>query len=114
MIGDAFGDNLIILKYGASSFVAANIINNIPMSILFSNLPVSLGGILYKQAIYSSIVGSNIGAFLTPLGALAGIMFTGLLDAYDVKYGFKEFIKYGLIISIPVISTALIMLFVIL
>ena len=114
MIGDAFGDNLIILKYGTSSFIAANIINNIPMSILFSNLPLTLDGILYKQAIFSSIVGSNIGAFLTPLGALAGIMFTSLLDAYDVKYGFKEFIKYGLIISIPVMSVALVMLFVIL
>ena len=36
------------------------------MSILFSNIPTALSNGEYMQAIYSSIVGSNIGAFLTP------------------------------------------------
>ena len=35
------------------------------MSILFSNIATN------KAAIYASIIGSNIGAFLTPTGALA-------------------------------------------
>ncbi len=106
-IGEILGNDLTIIKYGYSSFVAANIINNIPMAILFSSLPINLEGIIYQRAIFSSIIGSNIGAFLTPIGALAGIMFTNLTKAYDVKYGFKEFIKYGIIISIPTISVAL-------
>lgn len=110
-ISDFLGNDYLVFKYGVSSFLAANIINNIPMSILFSNFPIGLEPTLYNQAIYASIVGSNIGAFLTPLGALAGIMFTSLLDAYQVKYGFKEFVKYGLIVSIPVLATALVILF---
>lgn len=110
-ISDFLGNDYLVFKYGFASFISANIINNIPMSILFSNFPKGLDATLYNQAIYASIVGSNIGAFLTPLGALAGIMFTSLLDAYQVKYGFKEFVKYGLIVSIPVLACALVILF---
>ena len=66
----------------------------------------------YLAGIYASIVGSNIGAFLTPLGALAGIMFVGLVNKYEIKFRFIDFIKYGVVIAIPTISIALLMLFV--
>lgn len=106
-LGEYLGNTHCVLKYGVSSFIMSNIINNIPMSILFSALPNSLTGRLYYEAIYSSVIGSNIGAFLTPIGALAGIMFTGLTERHGVKYGFKEFIGYGALISVPTIAAAL-------
>ena len=93
-----------IWTYGYTSFIASNLINNIPMSILFSNMCTS------KEAIYASIVGSNIGAFLTPTGALAGIMFTSLVNEHHTKYTFIDFIKYGAITSLPIISICLLML----
>lgn len=96
-----------IWVYGYSSFIASNLINNIPMSILFSSLPVGLGEREFAQAVYASIIGSNIGAFLTPIGALAGIMFSSLLNKYEVKYTFLDFVKYGFIIAVPTISAAL-------
>lgn len=102
-----------IWVYGYSSLLASNLINNIPMSILFSNLVNGLEGLAYNQAIFSSVVGSNIGAFLTPIGALAGIMFSSLLNKYEVKYSFIDFVKYGLIIAIPTASMALLGLFVV-
>lgn len=99
-----------IFVYGLSSFLASNIINNIPMSILYSNIISLQDATEITRATYAAIIGSNIGAFLTPIGALAGIMFTNLTDKYDAKIDFKTFIKYGAIISIPVILIALIML----
>ena len=99
-------DNVVI-KYGLTSFVSSNLINNIPMSVLFSNIPAMEDTILFNKAIYSIIIGSNIGAFLTPIGALAGIMFTDLVARQNIKYSFISFVKYGLIISIPTILTAL-------
>lgn len=102
-----------IWVYGYSSLLASNLINNIPMSILFSNLPNGLEGLAYKQAIFGSVIGSNIGAFLTPIGALAGIMFSSLLNKFEVKYSFLDFVKYGVIIAIPTASMALLGLFVI-
>ena len=102
-----------IFVYGYTSYIASNLINNIPMSILFANISSSLTGVQYLHATYATIIGSNLGAFLTPIGALAGIMFSSLLTKYEVKFSFLDFIKYGAIISIPTISVALLILFVI-
>ena len=113
-LGKWLSNGSTVWVYGYSSFFASNVVNNIPMSILFANLPVGLSGASYTQAIYATIVGSNIGAFLTPIGALAGIMFSGLLFKHEVKFSFLDFIKYGAIISIPTISVELLMLFVML
>ena len=100
--------------YGISSFISANIINNIPMSILFSNLVSGLTGNAYLEGVYSSIIGSNIGAIFTPIGALAGIMFSSLLNKYDIKFSFLSFIKYGSIISIPTLAISLLFLMIVL
>ena len=74
------------------------------MSILFSNMCTN------KAMVDASSMGSNIGAFLTPTGALAGIMFTNLVNEHDTKYSFLDFIKYGALISLPIISVSLLML----
>ncbi len=103
-IQEILGNENTIWTYGYSSFLASNLINNIPMSILFSNLCTT------KAATFASIVGSNIGAFLTPTGALAGIMFTNLVNKHDTKYTFVDFIKYGATISLPIITITLAML----
>lgn len=104
------GKDNLILKYGVSSFLSSNLINNIPMSVLFSNIINFEDVSLSYKAIYSTIVGSNLGAFLTPLGALAGIMFTDLIHKQDIEFSFKTFIKYGVIISIPTLLTSLLVL----
>ena len=109
-IGEILNHGSIILDYGVSSFLFANVINNIPMSILFSNVPTALSSGQYLEATYASIVGSNIGAFLTPIGALAGIMFSNLLNKYEMKFRFVDFIKYGSIISVPVLLVSLVSL----
>lgn len=103
-IGEYLNNSQAIWTYGYTSFTASNLINNIPMSILFSNICTSY------ESTYASIIGSNIGAFLTPIGALAGIMFTKLVNEHETKYTFVDFVKYGFIISIPIITIGLGML----
>ena len=108
------GEKACVWTYGFSSYIAANLINNIPMSILFGSFPVALSETARLQAVYASVIGSNIGAFLTPIGALAGIMFTELTSRYDVKFGFGEFVRYGTVVSLPTIAAALAVLFLVL
>ncbi|MBR6776983.1 MAG: hypothetical protein IKM27_04465, partial [Clostridia bacterium] len=91
-----------IIKCGISSFLCSNLINNIPMSVLFSAL---VGG--EKASVYASVIGSNLGAFLTPVGALAGIMWTGMLKNHGVKLSFVKFSLYGTVISVPAMIAAL-------
>lgn len=106
-ISRLLGSDALIWKYGAASFICANLINNIPMSMLFGSITSALTGNAFKGAVFATVIGSNVGAFLTPMGALAGIMFTSLTSSCGVKYGFKEFIRYGVLISIPTLIAAI-------
>lgn len=112
VIADVFGaagERYDILTYGVSSTLVANLINNIPMSVLYSAITETAS----PFAVYASVIGSNIGAFLTPVGALAGIMFTGLLKNLDVKFSFLDFLKYGVVVAIPTLFATLAGLYVI-
>ena len=109
-IGDFLNNGILILNYGASSYLLSNVINNIPMSILFSNIPTALTNGNYLKATFASIIGSNVGAFLTPIGALAGMMFSNLLSKHDMRFTFLDFIKYGSIVSVPVLIVSLLSL----
>lgn len=99
-----------IYSYGISSFLMSNVMNNIPMSIFYSSLTFSLEGLNQTKAIYASIIGSNIGALFTPLGALAGLMFSSLVRKKGVRFSFLDFFKYGVLISIPTLFVSLITL----
>ena len=99
-----------IYSYGISSFLMSNVMNNIPMSIFYSSLTSSLEGLNQTKAIYASIIGSNIGALFTPLGALAGLMFSSLVRKKGVRFSFLDFFKYGILISIPTLFVSLITL----
>ncbi len=105
IIGDALGTDLQILKYGTTSFLASNLINNIPMSVLFSSIIQSSGGSL--SAVFATIIGSNIGAFFTPIGALAGIMWGSIISKHDIKFGYLQFLKIGVFIAIPTLFASL-------
>lgn len=94
-------------KYGALSFLFSNILNNIPMSVLFTEILTGLSGNSLNAGLFASIIGSNIGAYLTPIGALAGIMWLQILKHNNVKFSFLDFFKYGVLISIPVMFCAL-------
>lgn len=90
-----------IFSYGISSFLCSNLINNIPMSVLFSTVTVS------AKSTYATIIGSNLGAIFTPVGALAGIMWSGLLKKNGIKFSFRDFIVYGAAVSVPSLITCL-------
>lgn len=105
-----FGENLSILKYGFSSFLVCNLINNIPMSIMYANIISQVNLSIINQATFSTIIASNIGAFLTPIGALAGIMWLNILKKNNISFSFKDFIKYGVIIAIPTLLISLLVL----
>ncbi len=96
-----------VLNFGATSFLAANLINNIPMSVLYSSITSFADSASYTQALYASIIGSNLGAFFTPLGALAGIMWTSLLKTSNVRMNFARFTKYGSAVAIPSLAASL-------
>lgn len=104
-LGSFLGTDLTVIKYGVSSFLASNVINNIPMSVLFSAMAESSGA--GTAAVLATVIGSNLGACFTPIGALAGIMFGSILARNNVKFGYRRFLKTGILVAVPALFAAL-------
>ena len=91
--------------YGITAFLTCNLLNNIPMSVLYSSILTA--NTTTAAALFASIIGSNIGALLSPIGALAGIMWSSILKQHQVRFSFFRFVQYGLLLSIPILLAAL-------
>ncbi len=104
-IGNFLGTEWTVPIYGLLSFTASNLINNIPMSVFFSSMIAAANA--GTAAVYATVIGSNLGAFFTPVGALAGLMFSSILAEHDVKFGYKDFLKLGFTVALPSLLAAL-------
>jgi arsenical pump membrane protein len=100
-------------SFGISSFFMANVMNNIPMSLWFESI-IQLQPQGQLQAVYASIIGSNLGAILTPVGALAGLMWMNVLQSKQINYRIGQFLKFGFIFGPILLLVSLLMLDVIL
>jgi Na+/H+ antiporter NhaD/arsenite permease-like protein len=118
------------------SSLACNLLNNQPMSVLFSravldpvfinsfaaaaglaaaatedkNTPYTQATLAavrelpaFKACIYSLVAGSNLGANITLIGALAGIMWSSVAKAKGITITYLQFAKVGAVIMIPVV-----------
>ncbi len=110
MFAAFLGDKYPIASYGPASFLTANIINNIPMSVLFCPVMESLASGVQMKAMYATVIGSNLGAFFTPIGALAGIMWMSILKDHGLHFGYAGFLKIGFCIALPTLVVGLIVL----
>ncbi|KAI8997815.1 hypothetical protein BDB01DRAFT_772564 [Pilobolus umbonatus] len=109
-----FAKNYVTAVFGMVfvSILACQILNNLPMTILFTQIiqhknftshvtsEATMQGFLLGL-----IAGSNLGACLTYVGSLAGIMFEHILKTKSIYIlGYFQFLKWNLII-LPVIAT---------
>ncbi|KAL0097470.1 hypothetical protein J3Q64DRAFT_1844768 [Phycomyces blakesleeanus] len=105
--------NYVTAVYGVTfvSIVACQLLNNLPMTILLTRIiqhpnfssrvtsPVIMQGVLLGL-----IVGSNLGACLTLVGSLAGIMFDHILKSKNIHVlGYRNFLGWNLIL-LPVLA----------
>jgi len=92
------------------SSIACNLMNNQPMTILFTQILLSNSfsapETIIFGAMFALVMGSNFGANLTLIGALAGIMWNKIATDKKVSISFKQFAKYGFEIMPLVISIA--------
>ena len=95
-----------LYSFGISSFFASNLMNNIPMSLWYANMLLGME-VVDLPAVYASIIGSNIGAILTPVGALAGLMWMSILKSKQVTLSFGQFVLYGITIGPLLLMIAL-------
>ncbi len=111
VLGKFFENLSPILSCGVLSTLLCNVMNNIPMSVLMGSVVAEQGSL---GALYATVIGSNLGALLTPIGALAGIMWAAMLKAQGVRMRYLDFLKFGILIAVPALAAALFSLCVVL
>jgi arsenical pump membrane protein len=91
---------MAVFLIGIVSALTCNVMNNQPMTILFTNILLnsSLSSSLLVGGMFALIMGSNFGANFTLIGALAGIMWFKIIQNQDVTISFKQFSKYGFLV----------------
>ncbi len=97
-MGSLIGESIFgtVIGVGTISTVSANLLNNIPMTVLFSDVLTGYGsGMENIAALYSLVIGSNIGANVTPIGALAGIMWLKMVNHGEQRITFNRFFSIG-------------------
>ena len=104
------GDKLDGVSFGFLAAGLSNLLNNIPTSVITEK--IIAGKSLY--ATYGAVIGTNIGAFITPVGALAGIMWNKILSHYNIKLPFWKFFLYGILVALPALFAATFSLFLVL
>src|SRR5690606_34382962 len=58
-----------VYGYGISSFLLANVMNNLPMTMFIQLVIEEVPTLLVTKVTYASIIGANLGVLLTPFGA---------------------------------------------
>ena len=69
-----------------------------------------LTGAVKMIVAYGIVIGSNLGANITIIGALAGLMWLHLIREKGYEFHALEFTKLGLIVTIPTILVAALVL----
>ncbi len=87
---------------GGLALVMSNVMNNQPTSIFFANvfntdviqmLPFT------QEFIYPVVIAASLGANVTLVGALAGLMWRDILQKKGVEITYTDFLKKGIIIT---------------
>ncbi|ORY97846.1 hypothetical protein BCR43DRAFT_530787 [Syncephalastrum racemosum] len=91
------------------SLIACQLLNNLPMTILLTRILqhpsfATKSPLITQSAVLGLVVGSNLGACLTTVGSLAGIMFDHILKTKGIHtLGYFQFLKWNLIL-LPLIA----------
>ncbi|MEF9934638.1 MAG: ArsB/NhaD family transporter [Clostridium sp.] len=97
---------IISLIYGIISTITACFMNNLP-SVMVGSIAIDNSNLLEstKEIIsYANVIGSDVGAKITPIGSLATIMWLNILKQRGINISFKDYTITSLkVITIPLI-----------
>ncbi|MBM7563668.1 ArsB/NhaD family transporter [Paenibacillus sacheonensis] len=102
------GAFLGILGSGGLFSLLSAAVNNLP-AVLVSSLAIQdTGGPHYLP--FASLLGTSVGAKLTPIGSLATLLWLQLLRKGGIEMSWREYMKYGIVLTVPILVCALLAL----
>jgi arsenical pump membrane protein len=83
---------LALLGFATLAAVLANIVNNLPATLVLVPLVAPVG----PAAVLAVLIGVNIGPNLTYVGSLSNLLWRNVLRRYDVSASIGEYTRLGL------------------
>lgn len=94
---------------GIVGTIGSALVNNHAMALMHSVVLADAP----DRLVYAALVGGDLGPRLLPIGSLAGLLWLHSLRARNVEIRLSQFIKVGLIVTIPSVAASLAVLAVI-
>ncbi len=106
LLTDFFG-NYTLLSVGAISAVGSSFMNNIPLSMFFTDILSNMSGKQLLIGAYATVIGSNLSALLTPAASMSAVMWRSTMRHKHVDLSLSYLLSRGIIVAIPTIAAAL-------
>lgn len=87
------GDGLLdLLAVAGVAAVLANLVNNLPATLILVPVAAAAGG---PGPVLAALIGVNVGPNLTYVGSLATLLWRRVLHAQDTEVDLGEFVRLG-------------------
>jgi arsenical pump membrane protein len=100
------------LGTGVLSAVLSSLMNNLP-TVLIGALSIEASqaqGVVREAMVYAHVIGCDLGPKFTPIGSLATLLWLHVLRGRDIRIGWGQYCRVGLVLTVPVLTAALVTL----